>query len=135
MRLTFQLLLAAWICSGQEHSRISLANANFASSIPAMVMNSGGTLCVAYRSFDRANRSSRLEISAFDVKTAKELQRRTITVPLVHSPRVADGLYLSSDRNMLAYVEAHEPGLVLLIATKDLAEIRRSEHVPFGPED
>jgi hypothetical protein len=100
-----------------------------------MAMGSGETLYVAYRSFNRMKRSDHLEVAAYDAKTRKEIQRRTIAVPPVHGPRVADGLYLSNDGKMLAYAETHEPGLILLISTKDLSEIRRSEHLPFASED
>jgi len=135
MRPTFLLVLVAAICSGQTAQPVSLANADFASSIPVMAMGSGETLYVAYRSFNRMKRSDHLEVAAYDAKTRKEVQRRTIAVPSVHGPRVADGLYLSNDGKMLAYAEPHAPGFVLLISTKDLSEIRRSEHLPFASED
>jgi hypothetical protein len=116
MRSAFFLLLGALICRGQDHPSISLANANFASSIPAMAMGHGETLFVAYRSF-KGSRSDHLEVAAYDVKTAKEFLHKAIAVPLVRGPRVADGLYLSNDGEVLAYAEAHDPGLILLLST------------------
>ena len=42
---------------------------------------------------------------------------------------------MSEDGQTLAYAELHEPGLILLLATKNLAEIRRSNELPFTSLD
>jgi hypothetical protein len=35
----------------------------------------------------------------------------------------------------LFYAEIHEPNLLLVLATKDLSEVLRTNALPFGPED
>jgi hypothetical protein len=90
---------------------------------------------VAYRSFDLLRFSDQLQVLAFDLSTQKELQHVTISVPKVHGARAADGLFLSKDGQMLAYAELHDPGLVLLLTAKNLSEIRRSNTLPFTPQD
>ena len=89
----------------------------------------------AYRSFDVLRFSNQLQIVAYDLKAHKELQHVMISVPKVHGARASEGLFLSDDGQTLAYAELHEPGLILLLATKNLAEIRRSTALPFASLD
>jgi hypothetical protein len=88
-------------------------------------------LYVAYRRWDWLGSSKELQVAAYDLSTGKELRRAAMNVPQVHGRRVAEGLYLSEDGEMLAYAEAHKPYLVLLISTKDLSELRRSTTLPL----
>jgi hypothetical protein len=94
-----------------------------------------GIVYAAYRSFDLLRFSSQLQVVAYDLKSRKELQHVTISVPKVHGARASDGLFLSEDRLTLAYAELHEPGLILLLAAKNLSEIKRSNALPFAPQD
>jgi hypothetical protein len=94
-----------------------------------------GVVYVAYRSFDLLRFSAKLEVVAYDLNEHKELQRATISVPKVHGARASEGLFLSEDGQTLAYAELHDPGLILLLATRNLAEIRRSTVLPFAAQD
>jgi hypothetical protein len=94
-----------------------------------------GVVYVAYRSFDLLHRSDQLQVLAYDLGSHKELRHATFSVPKVQGARAANGLTLSKDGNMLAYVEIHNPSLVLLLSAKDLSEIRRSNAVPFTSAD
>jgi hypothetical protein len=79
--------------------------------------------------------SNELEVLAYDLGAHKVLRQAAIAVPKVHGARAADGLAISPDGQMLAYVEGHEPGLVLLLSTKDFSEIRRTTVLPFSADD
>jgi hypothetical protein len=94
----------------------------------------GEVLYVAYRSWTWLRESDKLRVVQYDLKSRRELRRATIAVPKVHGPRVAEGLYLSKDGQVLAYAETHDPSLVLLVSAKDLLEVRRSTALPF-PHD
>jgi hypothetical protein len=94
-----------------------------------------GVLYAAYRSFDLLRFSDKLEVIAYDLNAQKELQHVTIFIPKVHGARASEGLFLSEDGQTLAYAELHEPDLILLLATKNLAEIRRSNTLPFTSQD
>ena len=94
-----------------------------------------GVLYAAYRSFDLLRFSNKLEVVAYDLNTHKELQHVTISVPKVHGARASEGFFLSEDGQTLAYAELHEPGLILLLAAKNLSEIRRSDTLPFTSLD
>jgi hypothetical protein len=94
-----------------------------------------GMLYAAYRSFDILRFSNKLEVVTYDLNAHKVLQHVTVSVPKVHGARASEGLFLSEDGQTLAYVELHEPGLILLLATKNLAEIRRSNTLPFASQD
>lgn len=113
------LILVTGLCHGQASSTIALRNANSTLALPAMVAKDG-VLYVAYRSFDLFRFSNQLQVLAYDLDSHKELRHVTISVPKVHGERASDGLALSKDGQTLAYVEAHEPYLVLLLSTKDL---------------
>jgi hypothetical protein len=79
--------------------------------------------------------SNELEVLAYDLGAHKVLRQTTIAVPKVHGTRATDGLAVSPDGQMLAYVEGHEPCLVLLLSTKDFSEIRRTTALPFSADD
>jgi hypothetical protein len=111
-----------------------LAKANSALALPSLAEHDG-VVYAAYRSFDLLRFSNRLEVVAYDLNTHKELQHVTVPVPKVHGARASEGLYLSEDGQTLAYAELHEPGLILLLAAKNLAEIRRSDALPFTSQD
>jgi hypothetical protein len=133
-RLLSFLLLASSICWGQGTFTIPLQKANSALALPSLVVRDG-VLYAAYRSFDLLQFSNKLEVVAYDLNTHKELQHVTISVPKFHGARASEGLFLSEDGQTLAYAELHDPGLILLLATKDLAEIRRSNVLPFTSQD
>jgi hypothetical protein len=133
-RLLCLILLASSTCWSQSTFTIPLEKANSALALPSMAAR-GGVLYAAYRSFDLLRFSNKLEVVAYDLNTHKELQRVTISVPKVHGARASEGLFLSEDGQTLAYAELHDPGLILLLAAKSLAEIRRSEALPFRPQD
>lgn len=132
----FALLMcfASAACHGQASSTIKLQNANSSLALPSMVA-ADGVVYVAYRSFDWLRSSDQLQVLAYDLGSHKELRHMSIPVPKVHGWRASDGLALSKDGQSLAYVEAHEPYLVLLLSTKDLSEIRRSNVLPFSDRD
>jgi hypothetical protein len=111
-----------------------LAKGNAALSLPSMAVRDD-VVYAAYRSFDLLRFSNQLQVVAYDLKTHKELQRVAISVPRVHGARASDGLFLSEDGQTLAYAELHEPGLIVLLGTKNLAEIKRSDALPFAPQD
>lgn len=127
-------LLAGTASCGQSEYRIALKSANPSLAIPVMAAG-GGSVYIAYRSFDWMRFSSQLQVIAYDLTSHKELRRATLAVPKVHGSRVSEGLVLSNDGKMLAYVEAHAPDLVLLLSAQDLSEIRRSTVSPFTADD
>jgi hypothetical protein len=124
-------LLAVGVCRGQAEYKIALKGANPSRSLPLSAAG-GGVLYVAYRSWDWLGRSKKLQVATYDLSTGKELRRATINVPQVHGRRVAEGLYLSNDGQVLAYAEGHKPYLVLLISTEALSELRRSTNLPLA---
>lgn len=132
--LSCVFLLASTLCWGQSGFTIPLPKENSALALPSLAGHDG-VLYAAYRSFDLLRFSNRLEVVAYNLNTHKELQHVTIPVPNVHGARASEGLFLSEDGQTLAYAELHEPGLILLLATKNLAEIRRSNTLPFTPQD
>jgi hypothetical protein len=127
-------MLCCGFCFGQTSYTIPLEKLNTSLAVPAMTVRDG-VVYVAYRSFDWLKQSDQLQVIAYDLSARKVLNRGTISVPKVHGPRATSGLALSRDGTMLAYVELHEPGLELLISAKDLAEIRRSNALPFTDQD
>ena len=132
--LTIALFLIPSLCAAQTEQSISLRNANSSLALPVLAATEDGTLYVAFRSFDWLKRSNELVVFAYDMKSRREIRRRTFRVPPVHGPRVANGLYVSRD-GQLAYAEIHNPCLILLIATHDLSEIRRSNSPLFTGTD
>jgi len=128
------LVLGSVSCLAQESYTVSLEKANSSLAIPEMVEHNG-VVYVAYRSFDLLKRSDQLQVLAYDLSSRKELRHATFSVPKVHGARAADGLTLSKDGNTLAYVEIHNPNLVLLFSAKDFSEVRRSNAVPFTDAD
>lgn len=127
-------LLVSALCWGQNEFTIPLAKANSALALASMAARDG-VLYAAYRSFDVLRFSNKLEVVAYDLNAHKELQHVTISVPKVHGARASEGLFLSEDGQTLAYAELHEPGLMLLLSTKNLAEIRRSNVLPYTSQD
>ncbi len=123
-------LLAAGVCRGQAEYKIALKGANPSRSLP-LAAAGGGVLYVAYRSWDWLARSKKLQVTAYDLTSGKELRHATINLPDVRGKRVAEGLYLSKDGQVLAYAEAHKPYLLLLISTGNLSELRRSTNLPL----
>lgn len=132
--ISIVLLLFPSLCAAQADQSISLKNANFSLSLPAIVASEDGTLYIAFRSFDWLKRSKQLVVLAYDIKSSREIRRSVFNVPTVHGPRVANGLYMSKD-GQLAYAELHNPCLTLLISTHDLSEIRRSNSPLFTSKD
>ena len=128
------LVVATGVCRGQASSTIPLRGENSSLALPTMAAKDG-VLYVAYRSFDLLRFSSQLQVIAYDLNTHRELKHVVIPVPKVHGARASDGLALSKDGQTLAYIEAHESYLVLLLGTKDLSEIRRSNTLPFSDRD
>ena len=138
MNLKWLILLAILtpgICSGQSRNTIPLEKANLSLAIPSMAASHHGVLYAAYRSFNWLHSSSRLEVLAYDLRSHREIQHVTIPVPKVRGARAAQGLFLSNDGTMLAYSEAYNPTLLLLLSTKNLSVIRRSNALPFTPKD
>ena len=127
-------LLASAMCCGQSTFTIPLAKANPALALSSMAEHDG-VVYAAYRSFDLLRFSSKLEVVAYDLNTRKELRHVTISVPKVHGARASEGFFLSEDGQTLAYAELHDPGLILLLAAKNLAEIRRSNVLPYTSQD
>ena len=127
-------LMASALGWGQSTFTIPLAKANSALALPSMAEHDG-VVYAAYRSFDLLRFSNRLEVVAYDLHAHKELRHVTISVPKVHGARASEGLFLSEDGQNLAYAELHNPGLILLLAAKNLAEIRRSDTLPFAAQD
>jgi hypothetical protein len=132
--LVVLLIMLTGVCRGQVSSTIPLRDANSSLALPSMAVHDG-VLYAAYRSFDLLRTSNQLQVVAYDLNSHKELQHVVISVPKVHGARASNGLALSKDGQTLAYVEAHEPYLVLLLSTKDLSEIRRSDSLPFSDRD
>jgi len=133
LSLLASLLLAA-SCWGQGSYTLPLAKANTALSIPAMTAGNG-VLYEAHRSFDLLRFSNKLQVSAFDLATHKELRHTVVDVPRVHGARAAEGFYLSPDGQTLVYAELHEPNLLLVLSAKDLSEVRRTDALPFTSAD
>jgi hypothetical protein len=127
-------VLSSAFCAAQESYMIPLEKANSSLAVPEMAERNG-VIYVAYRSFDFLKDSDQLQVLAYDLSSHKELHHGAFSVPKVQGARAANGLTLSKDGNMLAYVEMHNPSLVLLLSTKDLSEIRRSNAVPFTDAD
>lgn len=127
-------LLVSALCWGQSTFTIPLAKANSALALPSMAEHDG-VVYAAYRSFDLLRFSSKLEVVAYDLNTHKELRHVTISVPKVHGARASEGFFLSEDGQTLAYAELHDPGLILLLTAKNLAEIRRSNVLPYTSQD
>lgn len=134
VRFAILVFFAATVCRGEAGSAIRLPNANTSLAVPAMAAGDG-VVYVVYRSFDWLQFSEQLQVLAYDFGSRKELRHATIPIPKVHGPRASDGLALSKDGRMLAYVEAREPYLVLLLSAGDLSEIRRSNVLPFSAQD
>lgn len=128
------LVLGSAPCLAQATYTIPLEKANSSLAIPEMAERDG-MVYVAYRSFDLLKRSDQLQVVAYDLSSHKQLRHATFSVPKVQGARAANGLTLSKDGNTLAYVEIHNPNLVLLFSAKDLLEVRRSEAVPFTDAD
>jgi len=128
------IMLCSVVCYGQTTYTIPLEKLNTSLAVPAMTARDG-VVYVAYRSFDWLRQSDQLQVVAYDLHARKVVKRGTIPVPKVHGPRASSGLALSHDGTMLAYVELHNPGLELLISSKDLAEIRHSNVLPFTDQD
>ena len=126
--------LVSALCWGQSTFTIPLAKANSALALPSMAEHDG-VVYAAYRSFDLLRFSNKLEVVAYDLNTHKELQHVTVSVPKVHGARASEGLFLSEDGQTLAYAELQDPGLILLLAAKNLAEIRRSNVLPYTSQD
>jgi hypothetical protein len=136
MRCVFVALfvLCSGFCYGQTTYTVPLEMLNPSLAVPAMTTRDGAVY-VAYRSFDWLRQSDQLQVLAYDLNSHKVLRHGTISVPKVHGSRATDGLALSYDGTMLAYVELHEPSLVLLVSAKDLSEVRRSSSLPFTNQD
>ena len=132
--ITIALFLVPRVCVAQTDESISLRGANFSLSLPVMAATENGTLYVAFRTFDWLKRSNELVVVAYDIKSRREIQRRSFSVPPVRGPRVANGLYISKD-GQLAYAEIHNPCLILLIGTQNLSEIQRSNAPLFTGKD
>lgn len=128
------LLLVSTLSWGQSEFTIPLTKLNSSLSLPSMAV-CDGVVYVAYRSFDLLRFSNKLQVVAYDLNTHKELRHVTISVPKVHGARASEGLFISKDGQTLAYAELHAPGLVLLLAAKSLAEIIRSNTLPFTSQD
>lgn len=128
------LVLGSISCLAQASYTIPLEKAHSSLAIPEMAERDG-VVYVAYRSFDLFKRSDQLQVLAYDLSSHKELRHATFSVPKVQGARAANGLTLSKDGKMLAYVEIHNPYLVLLFSAKDLSEIRRSNTSPFTDAD
>ncbi len=133
-RLFCFVLLVSSICWGQSEFTFPLAKANSALALPGLAVHDG-VVYAAYRSFDMLRFSNKLEVVAYDLNKHRELQHVTVSVPKVHGARASEGLFLSEDGQTLAYAELHEPGLILLFAANNLAEIRRSYMLPFTSQD
>lgn len=128
------ITLCSVVCYGQTTYTIPLEKLNTSLVVPAMTAHDG-VVYVAYRSFDWLRQSDLLQVVAYDLRARKVLKHGTILVPKVHGSRASSRLALSHDGRILAYVELHNPGLELLISTKDLAEIRHSNVLPFTDQD
>lgn len=133
-RVLFTFLLLATNCWGQGSYTLPLAKANTALSLPEMAAG-GEVLYEAHRSFDVLRFSNRLQVSAFDLATHKELRHVVIKVPRVHGARAAEGFFLSPDGQTLVYAELHQPNLLLVLSAKDLSEVRRTSALPFTSSD
>jgi hypothetical protein len=133
-RILLVLLLVPVACWAQGSYTLPLAKADIELSLPAMAAR-GSVLYEAHRSFNLLRFSSRLQVSAFDLTTRRELRHAAIDVPRVHGARAADGFFLSPDGQELVYAEIHEPDLLLVLSAKDLSEVRRTTDLPFASGD
>lgn len=136
MRFIFIALvtLCSGFCYGQTTYTVRLEKLNPSLAVPAMTTRDG-VVYVAYRSFDWLRQSYQLQVLAYDLNSHKVLKYGTISIPKVHGSRASNGLALSHEGAMLAYVELHDPSLVLLVSAKDLSEVRRSSSLPFTTQD
>jgi hypothetical protein len=128
------IVLCCGFCWGQSSYTVPLEMLNTSLSVPAMASHAG-VVYVAYRSFDWLRQSDQLQVLSYDLRSRKVLGRSTIAVPKVRGARATSGLAISHDGATLAYVEIHDPSLILLISAKDLSEVRRSVSVPFTAQD
>ena len=128
--ITAVIVLSSALCRGQNTYTIPLEKSNSSLAVPEMTERDG-VLYVAYRTFDIFRRSDQLQVLAYDLSSHKELRHATFSVPKVQGARVTNGLSLSKDGNMLAYVETNNPSVILLISVKDLSEIRGFNEVPL----
>lgn len=128
------IMLCSGCCYGQATYTVPLEKLNVSLAVPSMVAR-GGLVYVAYRSFDWLRQSEQLQVLAYDLNSRKVLLHGALSVPKVHGARATNGLALSKDGTMLAYVEMHDPNLVLLLSVKDFSEIRRSTALPFTDQD
>ena len=133
-RLGVLFILGAVVSFGEGASALSLVKANSTLSLPSMAARDG-VVYVAYRSFDWLRSSNQLFVLSYDLASRKQLKRATIALPKVTGARVSDGLSITMDGSMLAYVEMSEPVTIVLLRTDNLSEIRRSNQLPFGEED
>ena len=127
-------LLGATLSSGGGTYALSLPNANTSLSLPSMAVRDG-VVYVAYRSFDWLRSSNQLQVLAYDLLSRKQLKHSIIALPKVTGIRISDGLAISADGAMLAYVEMSDPVAVILLESVNLSEVRRSSRLPFGDED
>ena len=130
----FLLVLSICPCWGQSEYTIPLAKEKSSLSVPSLARN-GHIMYVAYRTFNLLHSSSQLRVMAYDLESRKEIRHVTISVPKVRGQRPAQGLFISPDGKTLAYAEAYNPKLVLLLSTASLSEIRRSTVLPFTADD
>ncbi|MDP8991269.1 MAG: hypothetical protein M3N41_14460, partial [Acidobacteriota bacterium] len=127
-------LLGAILSPGEGVYTLSLPNANPSLALPSMAARDG-VVYVAYRSFDWLRSSNQLQVLAYDLLSRKQLKHSTIPLPKVTGIRISDGLTISSDGALLAYVEMSDPVAVILLETASLSEVRRSSQLPFAEED
>ncbi len=138
MRMRGIIIVLTLLCSrlgqGQSPYTVPLEKLKASLAVPAMTSRAG-VVYAAYRSFDWLRQSDELQVIAYDLNSKKVLKQRTISVPKVRGSRATNGLAISPDGGTLAYVEIHEPSLILLLSAKDLSEVRRSSSVPFAAQD
>lgn len=127
------LAFSGALTAGQDPN-VTLPKANFRLSLPTMAAKNG-VVYVAYRSFDWLRSSNQLQVLAYDPNSQKVLRHRTLVLPKVSGARVSDGLAISPDGSILAFVEMSEPVCIVLIRADTLSEIRRTDQLPFGQED
>jgi hypothetical protein len=128
------MVLFSGLCWGQSSYTVPLEKLNASLAVP-VIASRAGVVYAAYRSFDWLRQSDQLRVLAYDLRTRKVLMSGTIAVPKVRGSRASNGLVLSPDGATLAYVEIHEPSLILVLSTKNLSEVRRSSSVPFTAKD
>lgn len=128
------MVLFSGLCWGQSSYTVPLEKLNASLAVP-VIASRAGVVYAAYRSFDWLRQSDQLRVLAYDLRSRKVLMSGTIAVPKVRGSRASNGLVLSPDGATLAYVEIHEPSLILVLSTKNLSEVRRSSSVPFTAKD